>query len=367
MRADRRRRDALQPRAEGRDDVAPVGLELGFLVAVHEIQVELVDAGLGELVQLGDVLLGRPEQAEPVGHVVADERRVGRSDLRVMEVVIALAIADVAGQGCRQLLARVLVDEVDDVVRDERREPAGPLAPDLARADVACRGRLDGDRRRIAAGSGGSLADLADEPADEIGVGQLEDDPVGHATGHRQGHRTVAGDPHRERPAAGPREVEVGPLVGDRASLDEGLDDDDRLFEGGHRGGRLAEHATGGVPAPDAEIHPATRHLVEDRKGRCRHRRFAGRRIRDACPEPEPRRGLGHQGQQDVRLAPQHVRIEQPAVVEPGRLGLAGQGKGALERVIGLEREPELHVPTLPPGKWSGSAVLLQTAEPDGW
>src|SRR6478736_1049901 len=72
---------------EGGDDVAPVGLELGFLVAIHEIQVELVDAGLGELVQLGDVLLRRPEQAEPVGHLVADEGRIGRSDLRVMEVV----------------------------------------------------------------------------------------------------------------------------------------------------------------------------------------------------------------------------------------------------------------------------------------
>ena len=52
---------------------------------------------------------------------------------------------------------------------------------------------------------------------------------------------------------------------------------------------------------------------------------------------------LGHEGQQHVRLAPQHVRVEQPAVVEAGVLRLAGQGERALEGVIGLERETELH------------------------
>ena len=57
--------------AEGRDDVAPVGLELGLLVAVHEVEVELVDAGIGELAQLGDVVLGRTRA-----------RRTGRSPRR---------------------------------------------------------------------------------------------------------------------------------------------------------------------------------------------------------------------------------------------------------------------------------------------
>ena len=93
------------------------------------------------------MLLDAAEDAEPVGHLVADERRVGRADLGVVEVVVALAIGDVAGQRLGQLVARVLVDEVDDVVRDERREPARPLAPDLARADVRRGGRLDLDRR----------------------------------------------------------------------------------------------------------------------------------------------------------------------------------------------------------------------------
>ena len=57
--------------ANGRDDVAAVGLELGLLVAVHQVEVELVDAGVGELAQLGDVLVG-----------ASRGRRTGRSPRR---------------------------------------------------------------------------------------------------------------------------------------------------------------------------------------------------------------------------------------------------------------------------------------------
>ena len=128
-----------------------------------------------------------------------------------------------------------------------------------------------------------------------------------------------------------------------------------------------AEDAPRRVTTADPQVHPPAADLVERGQGGCRDRRFARPGVRDARPESEPARVLGHERQQRVWLAPQDVRIEQPAVVEAGRLGLAGQGKGSFQGVIGLEREPELHVPTLPPGKWSGSAVLLQTAEPEGW
>ena len=101
------------------------------------------------------------QDAEPVGHLVADERRVRRADLGVVEVVVAGPVGDVAGQRLGQLLARVLVDEVDDVVRHERREPARPLAPHVARPDVGRRRGLDLDRGRIAPGRRGGLADLA--------------------------------------------------------------------------------------------------------------------------------------------------------------------------------------------------------------
>ena len=82
-------RTSRRTSAHGRDDVAAVGLELVLLVAVHEVEVELVDAGRGELAQLGDVLVDRAEDAEPVGDLVADEGRVGRADLGVVVVVVA--------------------------------------------------------------------------------------------------------------------------------------------------------------------------------------------------------------------------------------------------------------------------------------
>ena len=73
----------------------------------------------------------------------------------------------------------------------------------------------------------------------------------------------------------------------------------------------------------------------------------------------------GHQRQQRIRIAPQHVRVEQPAVLEAGGLGLTRQGERALDGVLGLEREAELHVSST--RKRNGSAVLLRTAEPEGW
>ena len=71
--------------------------------------------------------------------------------------------------------------------------------------------------------------------------------------------------------------------------------------------------------------------------------RLARARVGHARPEAHPLGGAGHQRQQRVGVAPQDVAVEQPAVLEAGRLGLAGQGERALDRVLGLERESELH------------------------
>ena len=95
-----------------------------------------------------------------------------------------------------------------------------------------------------------AFAQLRDEPADEVRIGELEDEPVRHPTGHGQGHGPVAGDPHRQPPLAGPGQLQLGALVGDRPALDEVADDADRFLEGLHRGRRLAQHAAGQSPRP---------------------------------------------------------------------------------------------------------------------
>ena len=43
---------------ERRDDVLRVGLYLLLLVAVHQVEVELIDAGIGELVEFRDMFIG---------------------------------------------------------------------------------------------------------------------------------------------------------------------------------------------------------------------------------------------------------------------------------------------------------------------
>ena len=54
--------------------------------------------------------------------------------------------------------------------------------------------------------------------------------------------------------------------------------------------------------------------------------------------------GVRHQGQERVRLLPQHVGIENPAVLESRCLGLPGQRDNALHWNIRFEGDPELHV-----------------------
>src|SRR3990170_877266 len=168
-----RRRHARQRR----DDLAAVDLDLLLLVAVHEVEVELVDAGRGQFAQLADVVVRGSQDAEAVGPLVAHEAGIGRADLGVVEVVVAGAVLDVARQRRGQLLARVLVDEVQDVVGDERWEPARPLTPDLPRPDVRRRRRLDLEAGGGATRGGRRVAQLAHEPADEVRVGELQDQP----------------------------------------------------------------------------------------------------------------------------------------------------------------------------------------------
>ena len=77
------------PLSERWDDVLPVGLDLFLLVAVHQVEVELVDARDLQLAQLGHMLVGRAEDAEPIGYLIADERGIRRADLGMVAVVVA--------------------------------------------------------------------------------------------------------------------------------------------------------------------------------------------------------------------------------------------------------------------------------------
>src|SRR5688572_1287873 len=128
-------------------DLAAVEVELLFLGAIHQVDVELRHAGLAELLQPLALCRWRPDDRELIGDLIAYELGVVAADLGMVEVVVPLATLDVAPELLRQLFLRVLVDEVDDVVADQCREPAHLVAGqrDVVR-DIGRRGRHDLDR-----------------------------------------------------------------------------------------------------------------------------------------------------------------------------------------------------------------------------
>ena len=328
----------------------------------------MIHTRVGELTQLRDMVLDGAQDAEAVRHLVADEPRVRGTDLGVVVVVVPLPVADVAGQGLGQLVPRVLRHEVHHVIADEGGEPARPFAAVLQVAHVCRGGRLHLYLGWVAACGHRRLAHLAGEPSDEVGVGQLEDHAVGDAAGHRQRHRAVAGYPDGQLPASGPRQLQLRSLVRHGATLDEVADHADGLLQGCHRGRRLAQHSAGRVATADAQIHPPAADLVQRRQGTRRHGRLPRGWVRHAGPEAEPLAGGRHQGQEDVYLLPQDVRIEHPRILEAGGLGLAREGERAFDRVVGLEGEPEAHLP--PPvgsGQFEGGSVhRLRAPDADG-
>ena len=109
--------------------------EQGLVLRVMlEIDGELVDPELTQLVEAAQVLLGRPEDAEPVDDLVGHERRVRVARLAVLVVVVALTVLDVVGECLRdaELSAGVLLavarDDVGDVVAHHAAEPAALIA-----------------------------------------------------------------------------------------------------------------------------------------------------------------------------------------------------------------------------------------------
>src|SRR5688500_14459906 len=114
---------------EARDDLLAVGLERLLLALGHQVDVELVDADRLELLQLGDGVVGRAENAEAVADLVGDELAVRGADAAVVLVVVELARLHVVGQRLGDLgVEAVPLHEVHDVVRDHGREPAHLVA-----------------------------------------------------------------------------------------------------------------------------------------------------------------------------------------------------------------------------------------------
>ena len=338
---------AVTARVDGRDDLLAVGRQRGVLGVVLQVERELVDAEVAQLGQPLDLLLDRPDEAEPVDDLVRDEVGVRVAGLAVRVVVVALPAGDVVGQRLRDrgAVRAVAGDDVGDVVADHAAEPAALVAAVRqavvgAVGDVGGRGDADRDRRRVAAGVRRGLAHRRDRPLGDRRVGELQDEPVGDLAGQRERLRAVGGHPDRQPGRRAPREPQRLPLYVDLLAVAERPDDLDRLAQRRQRHRLAVDHPHRRVAAADAADRPVAEHVVQRGEQRRGDRPVAGGRVGDHRPDRHPVRGGQDLAVDDVRLLPEQVRVERPDVAEavasrPARRGRrparpAGRSAGRL-------------------------------------
>ena len=271
------------------------------------------------------MLLGRAEDTEALARLVVDLLPVLGADAAVLRVVVARPFhpLDVVDEAVGQRRRVVLRDHIEDMVRDHGREPADLLARVRhVVGDVRGRAGHDLDRGWVPACLRGSRSHLADDPLDDLRIGELDDDPVGDAAGHREHTRPVAGDVDGDlRLSLRPLEVDVGVVPAHGLAVCELLDHRRRALELVDLDRLLPDRPARRVAAPDADHHPPAGDRLEGGERAGRHRRLACPRVRDVEPEPERRRlERGHR-QQRVRVVPEDVRVVRPAVFEAVLLG----------------------------------------------
>src|SRR6266705_3199876 len=337
-----------------RQDFVLVDVEGIFLVAAHEINVELGYADFAEAVQFFAMLVDGADDAEAIDDFVGDEIGVVAAHFAVVEVVVLAAVFYERGEGGGKFFRLVLGDEVHNVIGNECGKPADVFAGGFqVIGGPNGGGGHDFDFAEVAAGFLGAFADEAEAPVDQVRVGELENDAVTDASGSAQGFRAIAGDPDARNLAIGP-----GEFCGDAVEIDgftgvQVAEDTDEFFKVFQRGGFFAEDAAGPVSAADTEFHAAAGSEVEggEEAGGDGHIAYGG--IGDAGAEAHFLGVGGHEGEERKRLLPDDVGIENPAEGKTGGFGMTGEGQDAIYRDVRFNGDAEVH------GKWSSSVRRL--------
>src|SRR5581483_780639 len=310
------------------------------------VDVELVDADGLQRLELRLDLFGVADDAEAIADLVRDELTVLRAYTRVVVVVVELARLHVVGERLRHRAAvgAVPLDEIHDVVRDHRREPAhlvarvGEIVGDVTRrADDAL------ELRRVATRLLGRAPRRVHDPRDDLRVGELDDDAVSDAAGDAERLRPIAGHPHRDlgQLLAHPLELELLVVPLHLAAVHEVLDHRERALEFRHLHRLAADVAHGGVAAPDAHAHSAVGEVVQRRVRAREHRRVARRRVRDEVAELDLRGLTRCDCERRDRLLPENVRVVRPRVLESVLLGELDQLEPARPRRVGKDGDAE--------------------------
>src|SRR5271154_3842204 len=161
---------------EVRQHILLVCLQSIFLISAHKINIELSNSRASQRVNLFDVCLGGTEQAEAIRYFIRHEVTVAAVDFAMMKVIVLAAIAYIRGERSGKLLRFVARNQIDDVVRHQRREPAHTLASQFHIVrDPDWRGGHDLDCPWISSGTFGTFVDKANAPLDQVGISELQD------------------------------------------------------------------------------------------------------------------------------------------------------------------------------------------------
>src|SRR5206468_7166622 len=106
------------------ENLLAVDVQCFFLLAAHQVNVELGDARVKELLESAPVLFHSPDYAEAINNLVRYKRGVVASHFGMMMVIVAFAVFDVSGELRRELLGLVTRNQVHHMVGDEGGEPA---------------------------------------------------------------------------------------------------------------------------------------------------------------------------------------------------------------------------------------------------
>lgn len=315
-----------------------------FFFAAHEVDVELGDAGLAEAVEFFTVSGDGADEAEAVHNFVGDEVGVVAADFAVMVVVVLAAILDEGSERGRKFFRLVLRNQIQDMIGNERGKPADAFAGELeVVGGPDGRGGHDFDFGEVAAGFLGALANEAEAPFDEIGIGELENDAVADAARGAESFGTVAGDPDARGLAIGPGKMRGDAVEVNSFAFVESAESADKFLKSFEGGGFFAEDATGAVPAADAELHAAAGKLIQRGEEAGGNGDVADGGIGDAGAEMHFFGVGGDERQERKRLHPDDVRVEDPAVGEAGGFGLAAEREDAVNRDVGFDGDAEVH------------------------
>ena len=298
-----------------------------------------------ELLELGDVLLDGAEDAEAIRGLVVDELAVRGALAGMVVVVVELAALHVGRQRIRELRLVVALQQVEDVVRDHRREPAGRIA---CRRHVVHQHRGGADDRLkgigVATGLLGGVTGEAHDPLDDLRVGELDDHALGMAPGHSQRLRAVARKVERDlRQVLGPLELELLAVPLGLSAVHQVLHHRRRSLVLGDLDGLQADVATSGVTTTNAEDHAATRDVVQRGVRRRGDGGLARARVRHAHAELDALRAECCSRQQRIRVLPQNVRVVGPTDLEAVVLGLLEQAHEVGVRRVGKNGDAEMH------------------------